>query len=197
MNWLDIVMIFILIYTISKGLRLGLVLSIFNIIQVILSIIITRRYYPIVYGYIINNPKIYNIFKSITEVILKILFHSRIKEEINYIHNLFSTGLLKVIITISSMVIVFCLANMLISIILGFFSFLLDVPILKQLNKTGGILFGLIEGLFIIYLLNLVLSPIASIFPQSFIGTGVYDSLIFDYLKSIDLNLNFSNGTFI
>ena len=80
------------------------------------------------------------------------------------------------------MVIVFCLANMLISLILGSFSFLLDVPILKQLNKTGGILFGLIEGLFIIYLLNLVLSPIASIFPESFIGIGVYNSLIFNYI---------------
>lgn len=195
MNWLDIVIIFILIYTTTKGLRLGFILSIFNIIQVILAVMITKVYYPTVYGYIINNPKAYNIFKSITEVVLKILFHSRIKEEANFISNLFSTGLLKIIITITAMIMVFTLANILISLILGIFSFLLDVPILKQLNKAGGIIFGLIEGLFIIYLLNLILFPIASIFPQSFIGSSVYNSLIFAYLSG--LNFNFTDGIII
>lgn len=195
MNWLDMVIIFILIYRTTKGLRLGFVLSIFNIIQVILAVMITKVYYPTVYGYIINNPRAYNIFKGITEVILNILFHSRIKEEANYISQLFSTGLLKIIITISAMIIVFTLANIFIGLILGAFSFLLDVPILKQLNKAGGLIFGLIEGLFIIYLLNLILSPIASIFPQSFIGSGVYNSLIFDCLNS--LNFNFTDGVII
>lgn len=195
MNWLDLIMVFILIYTTAKGLRLGLILSIFNIIQIILSIIITKRYYPIVYGYIINNPKVYNIFKGITEVILKIFYRSKVKVEANYIHNLFSTGLLKVIITIFAMIIVFCLANILINFILSLLSFLLDVPILKQLNKVGGIIFGLIEGLFIIYLLTLVLSPVASIFPHSFIGTSIYDSIIYGCLKNLDFN--FLNETFI
>ncbi|HFL3828513.1 TPA: CvpA family protein, partial [Clostridioides difficile] len=46
MNCLDMIVFFILIYTVTKGLRLGLILSIFNIVQIILSIIITRRYYP-------------------------------------------------------------------------------------------------------------------------------------------------------
>ncbi|MCF6466140.1 CvpA family protein [Clostridium sp. Cult2] len=191
MNWLDIVVIFILIYTTTKGLRLGFILSIFNIIQVILAVIITRIYYPVVYGYIINNPKVYNIFKGITEVILKILFHSKIEEEANYLSHLFSTGLLRIVVTISAMILVFCLANILISLILGLFSFLLDTPVLKQLNKTGGLIFGLIEGLFIIYLLNLILSPIVSILPQSFIGNSVYDSIILNYLRNLDLDLNF------
>lgn len=191
MNWLDIVMIFILIYTMMKGLRLGFILSIFNIVQLILAVMITRVYSPIVYGYIINNPKVYNIFKGITELILKILFYSKIKGEINFLSHLFAAGMLRVVITISSMIIVFILSNIIIGFILGLFSFLLDVPVLKQLNRMGGLIFGLIEGLFIIYLLNFILSPIASIMPQSFIGSSIHNSLIIDYLKNLDLNLDF------
>lgn len=96
MNWIDIIMIFILIYTMIKGLGLGLMLSIFNIVQVILSVIITKRYYPYIYGYIINNPKVYNIFKGITQLILKILFYSKNKEDTNFIPELISKGLLKI-----------------------------------------------------------------------------------------------------
>ena len=190
MNWIDIIMIFILIYMMIKGFRLGLILSIFNIIQVILSVIITKRYYPFIYGYIINNPKVYNIFKSTIEFILKILFCLKSKEKIIITSNLLSKELLEVIISVFSVIIVFWLVNIIIGIFLELFSFLLKVPVLKQLNKIGGIIFGLMEGLFIAYLLNLVLSPIASIFPKSFIGKGILDSLIFDYFKDIKLMLN-------
>ena len=198
MNWVDMIMIFILIYAMAKGFRLGLVLSIFNIIQVILSVIITKRYYPIVNGYIINNPKVYNIFKSIVEFILGILFYSKSKEQANFIPDLISKGLLRIVISLFSIIAVFWLVNIFISLILGLFSFLLKAPVLKQLNKIGGITFGLIEGLFIIYLLNLVLSPIALTFPETFIGRGISNSLFFGYLKDINLMLNlFPINTFI
>lgn len=190
MNWVDIGMILILIYTVGNGLRLGLTLSIFKIIQVILSIVITKRYYPYVYGYIINNPNVYNIFKGIIQLILKILFYSKNKEDTNFIPELISKGLLKIIISIFALIVVFWLANILINIFLELFSFLLRAPVLKQLNKVGGIVFGLIEGLLIIYLLNMILSPIVSVFPESFIGKGILNSLICDYLKDINLMLN-------
>ena len=70
MNWIDIIIISILIYRMLKGFTLGLVLSIFNIIQTILSVILTKRYYIYIYGYINNNPKIYNLFEKMVEFIL-------------------------------------------------------------------------------------------------------------------------------
>ena len=170
---MDIIIIIILIYTISKGFRLGLILSIFNMIQVILSIIITKRYYPYVYGYINNNPKVFNDFKIITEFILKTLFYTKNKEEMNFIPNLISKGLLKIIISIFAMIILYWLTNILISIFLEFFSFILKTPVLKELNKVGGIIFGMIEGLFLIYILFLVISPIVSIFPNRLLGKHI------------------------
>ncbi len=190
MNWIDIGMIFILIYTVSKGLRLGFIISIFGIIKFILSIAITKRYYLYIYGYIISNPRVYNIFKGITKLILKALFYSKDKEDINFIPELISKGLLNIVINIFSIIIIFWLVNILMNLLLEIFSFILKAPVLKQLNRAGGIIFGLIEGLFIIYLLNMVLSPIASVFPESFIGKGVSNSLIYDYLKDIKIMLN-------
>lgn len=198
MNWVDIFMIIILIYTVTKGLRLGFLLSIFNMIQVLLSIIITKRYYSFVYEYIINNPKVYNIFKGITEFILKIFFYSKSKGDINLIPNLISRGLLKIVTSIFVVITIFFLANRFINLFLGIFSFLLKAPVLNQLNKIGGMLFGLMEGLLIIYILNLVLSPIASIFPKTFIGKSILDSIIYNYIGDLNLMLKFfSNTNFI
>ena len=197
MNWLDLLIIFIIIYTISKGLRLGLILSLFNIIQVILNILIVKNYYPVVSKYITNTPVLYNFFRIITDGILRILFHSKIKGDIHYIPNLFAQGLLKVIISISSIIIVLLISNAIISFILGLFSFMLRAPLLKQLNKMGGMIFGLIEGFFIIYLLNLVLSPISTFFPHSFIGEGVENSIILYHLRDLTLDLNIFDNNFI
>ncbi|SDX53113.1 Colicin V production protein [Tepidimicrobium xylanilyticum] len=197
LNWLDGLMIFIIIYTISKGLRLGLILSLFSIIQVILNILIVKIYYPMVSEFITNTPALYNFFRTITNGVLKILFYSKVKGDINFISNLFAQGLLKVIITISAILIVFIISNALIGFILELFSFLLKAPILKQLNKMGGIIFGLIEGLFIIYILSMILLPISTLFPQSFIGEGVENSIILYYLKDLKINLNIIDGDFI
>ncbi|NLW21750.1 MAG: CvpA family protein [Tissierellia bacterium] len=193
MNWLDIVFLFILIYNLTKGLRLGFVLSIFNIVQIILSVLITKRYYPVVYAYIINSPKIYNLFKGLTEWLLKILFFSRDRNGFNIIPNLFSQGLLKLIISIFAIIIIFSLANILASTVLGAFSFLLNVPVLKQLNKIGGMLFGLMEGLFIVYLLNMVLYSVAAVFPKSFIGKSIDGSIFCDYFRDLNFILDFIN----
>ena len=128
---------------------------------------------------------------------MRILFHSKIKGDIHYIPNLFAQGLLKVIISISSIIIVLLISNAIISFILGLFSFMLRAPLLKQLNKMGGMIFGLIEGFFIIYLLNLILSPISTFFPHSFIGEGVENSIILYHLRDLTLDLNIFDNNFI
>lgn len=191
MNWIDIIMLSILIHTTIKGLSLGLVLSIFNLVQVILSLIITRKYYSHVYSYIVNNPMIYNIFKGVTEFILKILFYSKNKIETNFISDLLSKGLLKIIISLFAISIVFWLTNKIINLFLEIFSFLLKTPVLKQVDKVGGVIFGLIQGLFLVYLLSLVLSPIGIIFPDSLIGKGILNSWTYNYFEEVNLILDF------
>jgi len=187
-NWIDIIIISILIYRMLKGFTLGLVLSIFNIIQTILSVILTKRYYIYIYGYINNNPKIYNLFEKMVEFILGILFYSKSKKDFSFIPDLISKGLVGLIIKIFSIILIFWIINFLISIVLELFSFLLKTPILKGLNRISGLIFGLMEGLFIIYLFSFILSPISTIFPNTFLGEGIINSVILNYIREISLS---------
>ncbi len=187
MNWLDIIIISILIYRIAKGFKLGFVSSILSITRMILSIVLTKKYYPHIYGYINNNSKIYGLFHNMVQFILGILFHSKSKEDLNFIPNIISKGLVNLIIGFFSIILVFWLVNILISIFLGLFSFLRKTPILNQLNRIGGLIFGLLEGIFIIYILNFLLVPISSVFPNTFLGKGILDSNILKYVNSINL----------
>ncbi len=60
-----------------------------------------------VYGYINNNLKIYGLFEGMVEFILGILFYSKSKENLNFIPNLISKGLIDVIIRIFSIILIF------------------------------------------------------------------------------------------
>lgn len=164
MNWVDLISIIILISSVSKGLSLGLILSMFNMFKLLISIIITKRYYSYVYEYIVNSPKIYNIFKSIISVF------SDSKP--------ISDKSLSLIITLFSIIFIYGIISILISVFLKFLSFIFKVPILKKLNQIGGLVFGLVKGMIIIYLLNIILHPIALMFPKSFIGEGILGSFI-------------------
>lgn len=190
-NWVDAVLLLILAFIMMRGLKLGFILSILNIIRLILTIIITKTYYHVVCEFITNNPRIYNIFEIVARQIFKIVFSSKRGQEAGALFQLFTDGMIKTSIIVFSIIIIFCLSYALSSFMLRLFSFLSNAPILKQLNRMGGLVFGLIEGLFIIYLLVIVLFPIASMMPQSFIGEGVYNSLIIDYLKNLDLGFDF------
>lgn len=183
MNWLDIIIVIILIYNASKGLRLGFIVSIFNIIGFVLSIFIASRYYSSVYSFIVNSPVLYEVFERFTEIILTIVLYSKIKNNPNLVPDLVSDGIVEVTIMILAAVLIFAIVNALISILLELASSLFKVPILKQLNKAGGIIFGLIKGVFIVYFISIVLTPIATFLPESLIGRGVYGSLILLYFK--------------
>ncbi|NLV76131.1 MAG: CvpA family protein [Tissierellia bacterium] len=198
MNWLDIAVITILIFAMIKGFRTGLIGSIFNILRIILSVAITKRYYSQVSMYIINSPRVYNIFEALFGFILNILFYSKNKEDPGFTSKLVSKGLVNIMIILFAIILVYWLSNKLITLVFGLFSHIMKAPVLKQLNMIGGILFGLIEGLFIVYLLNLIISPIAIFFPESFMGRGISNSVVFDYLKEINQMFNiFENNKYI
>lgn len=192
LNWLDIIIIIILIYNISKGLGMGFIVSIFNIIGFIISIYITSMCYFSIYSFIMNSPVLYGVFEGLTEIILTILFYSKAKNKSNFIPDLISEGIVKLIVMILSALVIFMIINALVNMLLALLSSLFKVPILKQLDKAGGMIFGLIKGFFIVYFLSTIFTPIAVFLPESFIGKGVHNSLILLYFR----DFNFFNLIF-
>lgn len=186
LNLIDIIIVIILIYNAFKGLRFGLIVSIFSILGYVLSIFIVSKYYLSVYGLIMKSPAIYEILEKLSEIILSIVFYRQAKDYSDFVPDLISDGIVDVIVMVLSAVIIFVLVNALVNILLELLSSIFDVPILKQLNKAGGMIFGLIRGVFIVYFMSVVLTPIATFLPESFIGREVHDSLILFYFRDFN-----------
>ncbi len=187
MNWVDIVIILFLTYYVYKGLRLGLVSALFSIASFLLSVFIAVRYYSSIYEFIINNEFFYKFFEKITEIILSLLFYSRIEENPDFLLKLISKGFIKFIISIVAIGLIFFLSNMVIKTILSIFSLVFRLPVFKGLNKIGGAIFGLAKGIFIVYFFNLIFNRLAVFFPASTLVEGIKNSLILTYLQTIDL----------
>lgn len=183
MYWVDVILVFLIICRMFKGLALGLVLSIFNVVQIILSMVFTKRYYIYLYGYISSSNKLYSLFYNTVDLFIDKLFFSRINVNLDLASNFLVTEAVELVIRFFSIILTFVLITFIISLVLEFFSFLLKAPVLSQLNRLGGLLFGLLEGLLMVYLLNFILNPIASIFPNTFIGRGIIDSMILNYIR--------------
>lgn len=190
MNWVDFVIILILVLNVIECLNMGFIKSVFSLIGFILSIYLTKVYYPVIYGYIINNPRLLAGIKKVLESIIKILFYSKTKYDNTFLPNLLSKGILNVLIGIICVIITYILVRLLIEFIIGFISFIFKAPVLNGLNKIGGLLFGIIKGMFITYIIFALLTPILFLFPEGFIAKGVDGSMFSIYFMNHNLILD-------
>lgn len=95
----------------------------------------------------------------------------------------FAKSISIMLINVTSGILVFLIANIILIIIKAFSNLVAKLPIIKQFNKLGGILFGIIKGLLIVYVVLAILSlaepvmqetTITNIMEQSYIGKIMY-----------------------
>lgn len=190
MNWVDFAIILILVLNIIKCFSMGFIKSVFSLIGFILSIYLTKVYYPVIHGYIINSPRLYAGIKKVLESIIKVLFSSKTKYDDTFLPNLLSKGIINVLIGIICVIITYMLVRLLIGLIIKFISFIFKAPVLNGLNKIGGFIFGIIKGMFIIYIIFALLTPILFLFPEGFIAKGVAGSMFSIYFMNQNLILD-------
>lgn len=176
MNWLDFFIIFIMVYNIVRNVHLGMVRSIFMLIKFLASIYITKSCYPIVTGYIINTPVVYNIFEKISNTILKSA----------HLKGVIDNGV-TILINIFSIILLYCLIRWAIGLIEKFISPLFKVPILRQLNRVGGFLIGIIKGIMVIYIIFAIIKPIGAIFSDGIIASAIDSSLLSDIFMDFNV----------
>ena len=104
------------------------------------------------------------------------------------------------IINVLSIIIVFILLKVLFSIIFSILNKITQLPILNEINKIGGVIAGIAEGIVITYLLMLLinwlpvseLEPIKNELPSSIIGNKINSFVpditdeVFAYVENID-----------
>ena len=82
-----------------------------------------------------------------------------------------------------------------IRIIIIFLSFLSDsiakIPIIKQFNEVGGIVYGLLKSVIIIYLLLTIIFIVNSIKGSGFVGDAIENSYVTKYLYNNNIIVNY------
>ena len=202
MSWIiiDIAIILIILVFTYIGYKLGLIKIAFGILSFVLALLISLLLYKPVSMVITN----YTPLPQKIEEQVESRINTGNKEDTNFIENYYKNAkkasaqyvaksVSTSVINITSALIVFLLAR----IILLFIKFSTDLisklPIIKQLNTVGGLLYGVIGGFIIVYFIFTIISVLAPIFDfskliklinSSIVANIMYNNnIIFMFLK--------------
>lgn len=177
---LDLILILIIALFTFIGYKQGLIKSAIKIVSFFIAIIVALVLYKPVSTLVINNTtiddKIENtIIEKITPEGMKPEDEANvstkipsafIKEANNSIKDIAETITIK-IIEICIVLILYIIARIVLKFIAILGDLIAKIPILKQFNKLGGTLFGILKGLLIVYSILAVLYLISPILKEN------------------------------
>lgn len=215
----DLVIIVVIILSTYLGYRKGLIGVAFKILSFIIAIIITFILFRPVSSYIINNT---TFDETIENVIIEkfagtnITPEGTIKQEesnipnviVNYINNMaqdtinnskemvvktIAKNLAINIINIAVILGLFILTRILLIFAKVLFVAISEIPIIKQFNEIGGILYGILRGVLVIYIILALISLILPMMNKTEILNAINNSSIGSimYNKNIILMMLF------
>ena len=201
----DLVVIGIMLLCIIIGYVRGLTGSLIKILSFVLSIIIAFVLFIPISNFIINNTKIDdNLEQSIREIIIKEDEGTNEKEMpetiTDYINNkveqaadstketIVDNTAREVSVTIvkaGTWIVLFIVARILLILLKFITSLIAKLPVIKQFDKLGGIIYGILEGLIIVYVLFAIIS-----FASPVINTSLPNTIDDSYVGSMMYNNN-------
>lgn len=201
----DIIIVLIIALCTYIGYRKGLIGVAFKITSFLIALIITGiLFYPIS-QFVIQNTQIdETIQKSIQENFVSKteqeekedtqnpskIITDYIEEEVNEAKNegvnAVALSLSQVIVRIGVAIVLFVIVRIILIFFKKFAEIIGELPIVKQFNKSGGIIYGALKGLFIVYFILAILSLIAPMIS----GTAFFEQVKQSYIGSFMYNYN-------
>ena len=204
----DFIIIAIIVLFAYISYKKGLTGCILKIMSLIISIVIAIILYIPVSNFIVNNtpigPKveeaITNTFITTEndEVKVKDTAPNAIQDYLNEVITdttnaakettveAVAKGASEAIIRVTTLIVLIILSNIILLVVKIFANILTDLPIIKQVDKIGGVAYGVIEALLIIYVILAILSFINN----EFIKTNINDSFIGNMMYNNNIILN-------
>lgn len=208
----DLILIGILLVFILAGYKKGLTGSLLKLISFALSIVIAFVLYKPVSNIIINNTQINENIKS---AIINNFSENKNEnsEEQNKIQNSILNNVNKeienatteakntiveqsaeristTIINLGCAIIVFLIAKVILWVISFFIKGVASFPIIKQIDKLGGIAYGVVEGLIIIYAVLAIISFASLVWTDSTIIQAINKSVLGNNLYNNNILIN-------
>lgn len=195
---IDLIIVLIMLLFIFLGYKRGLVKVAFKLCTFFIAIIVAFVFYKPVAKLVIANT---NIDETIeTAITRKILPEGATEtQEVDLSQDLpsiilknssdtvqsISKSFTNTIIETSCLLLIFIIVKIVLKFVTALADLIAKLPILKQFNKLGGTLYGIIEGLFIVFLGFAIISLIAPMLDSS-----VLDAINSSALGSICYNNN-------
>ena len=195
---IDLIIVLIMLLFIFLGYKRGLVKVAFKLCTFFIAIIVAFVFYKPVAKLVIANT---NIDETIeTAITRKILPEGATEtQEVDLSQDLpsiilknssdtvqsISKSFTNTIIETACLLLIFIIVKIVLKFVTALADLIAKLPILKQFNKLGGTLYGIIEGLFIVFLGFAIISLIAHM-----LDTSVLDAINSSTLGSICYNNN-------
>lgn len=201
---LDIIIIGIIVISTFIGYKRGLINVVFNLCAFLIAIIITIFLYTPITNFVIENTefdkKIENVItekgtinkdESFTEgsVIDKYISQS-ISNTTNDIVESSSVIIAQKVIGIIVAIALFIVVRIILIFAKALINGIASLPIIKQLNEVGGLAYGILMGLIIVYVILTILFFVISVNNTGTIANAINTSFITKILYSNNIILN-------
>lgn len=211
---IDLIVIAILVLSTFLGYKKGLIGVAFKILSFLIAIVITLILYRPISSYIINNT---SFETTIENSISEKLSTSKINEGkidetstdlpnvvVNYINKeivstvnetgealvqIVAKELSQTIINLIVVIGIFVITRLLLLFAKAILSAVAELPIIKQFNEVGGIIYGILRGILLIYVLLAILSFILPMLDKTAILSAINDSILTKILYNNNLIL--------
>lgn len=164
MNWLDYVLLFILVLSLYNGFRQGLVKQVVGLASFFIAFYLSLRWHGLLRSYLDRYLKLEEVFA---------VFGTE---------NPASLWLMDVILNIISFLILILLISLILAVITKRLSILNHIPLIGPLNALSGAATGLIKGLFVVFLAVSLISLLQTEFWQDTIQASAVAALSRHYI---------------
>lgn len=214
----DLVLISILLSSTALGYRKGLVGVLYKIIAFVVSLIIVFVLYKAVAQIIIDNTQLdeklavaietklsgakiddagniiadrdsnipINVINFVNSLV-KDTVETKKAEAVTYISNELSIFMVRT----GTMIVLFIVSNVLLWFLRSVLEVIANLPIISLFNKSGGIIYGVIKGFLIIYLILAIASLLSPLFSNGAILRAINQSYFGSRMYNNNILLNF------
>lgn len=195
---LDLIIVLIIVLSTFIGYKRGLVKTAIDILSFFIALVISIALYKTLGNMVINNTEIdekieATIISKITVEDLKekyeILPNGLVEAGENTINDMAKSSA-ENIIYIGAFIILFIVLKIGLMFVKVLADLITKLPIIKQFDKTGGIIYGLIKGILIVTVIFAVISLTSPMINEKYINTinnSVIGSLLYNHNLLIGL----------
>lgn len=215
----DIILFFIIAGNAVLGYRRGLAGVIFNICSTIVAIVLVLIFYKPTTNYVMNHTKLAENTQNVFEEKLQYLFEkenvgnteqlqkndditnlfnvfigdemgSIIQETTDSVTQYLSQQITYKIISVLVFFVLFAVIRLLLYVLKNYVELVANLPIIRVLNGSGGMIYGIIKGFLVIYGLFAILSLLLPIIGNNIIITAIQSALIGSKMFNHNIILN-------